>query len=272
MPTIPPGPPRPSENEPHRHRQIAESFGADPELYDRTRPHYPVAMVEAIVTASPGLDVVDVGCGTGISSRQFQAAGCRVLGVEVDARMAAFARKTGVEVEVSAFEAWDPGGRTFDAVVAGQTWHWVDPVAGATKAAQVLKPGGRLATFWYVAQPPAELADAFGAVYRRVLPEAPMVKSSMSPLEGYSVMFRKAADGIREAGGFGEPEEWRFDWEHSYTRDAWLEQVPTAGGLSRFPREKLAELLADMGAAIDAVGGAFTMRYATVVVTAPRTT
>ncbi|MGW3626958.1 methyltransferase domain-containing protein [Streptomyces sp. NPDC000880] len=31
---------------------------------------------------------LDVGCGTGIAARQFQAVGCRVLGVEPDARMA----------------------------------------------------------------------------------------------------------------------------------------------------------------------------------------
>lgn len=55
------------------------------------------------------------------------------------------------------------------------------------------------------------------------------------------------------------------------TRDEWLDQVPTHGGHSRLPRAKLEELLAGIGAAIDAVGGSFTMRYTTVVVTAVRT-
>lgn len=48
-----------------------------------------------------GPDVVDVGCGTGVAARQFQAAGCRVLGVEPDLRMAELARQTGVDVEVA---------------------------------------------------------------------------------------------------------------------------------------------------------------------------
>ncbi len=34
--------------------------------------HYPSALVERIVAASPGPDVLDVGCGTGIAARQFQ--------------------------------------------------------------------------------------------------------------------------------------------------------------------------------------------------------
>jgi SAM-dependent methyltransferase len=241
----------------------------DAERYDRTRPRYPDAMIERIVAASPGRDVLDVGCGTGIAARQFQAAGCTVLGVEPDARMAEWARRRGLAVEVSTFEEWDPAGRAFDAVVAGMTWHWVDPVVGAAKAAQALRPGGRLALFWYVFQPSPELADAFTAVYRRVLPDSPFVKGSPIPgLDAYSAFFTKAADGMRQAGGFGDPEQWRFDWDWTYTRDEWLEFVPTSGGHSLLTPAARDELLAGVGAAVDAAGGSFPMHFTAVVVTA----
>jgi ubiquinone/menaquinone biosynthesis C-methylase UbiE len=52
---------------------MAESFGTDAERYDRARPRYPDALVERIAAGSPGPDVLDVGCGTGIAARQFQA-------------------------------------------------------------------------------------------------------------------------------------------------------------------------------------------------------
>lgn len=274
MPTIPSGRSPLSENEPHRHRQTAESFGSDAERYDRTRPPYPDAMVDRIIAASPGPDVLDVGIGTGIEARQFQAAGCKVLGVEPDARMADFARRGGVEVEVATFEGWDPAGRNFDAVIAGQAWHWVDPAVGAAKAARVLRPGGRLAAFWNVGQPPLEATEAFAAVYDQVVPDtlaSRAYRRAMPALDGYSVLFTKATDGIREAGAFGDPEQWRFDWEQSYTRDAWLDQLPTHGGHGQLPQDKLEELLAGIGAAIDAMGGGFTMHYTAVVVTAVRT-
>jgi hypothetical protein len=84
-------------------------------------------------------------------------------------------------------------------------------------------------------------------------------------------MSGKAADGTRQAGGaFSEPEQWRFDWDRRYTSDEWLEQVPTMGGHTQLAPAKLDELLAGLGAAIDAVGGGFTMNYATVAVTAAR--
>lgn len=267
--------------DPHEARQMAESFGTDPGRYDRSRPGYPTAMVERILAASPGPAVLDVGCGTGISSRAFQAAGCSVLGVEVDARMADFARRRGLEVEVAAFETWEPAGRRFDAVISGQSWHWVDPIAGTAKAARALRAGGRLAVFWNVQQPPPDIADAFSEVYRRVAPDLPVFNRRgeesdssprrPSPRVGYTALRSKAADGMRQSGAFEDPQQWRFDWEHAYTRDLWLEQVPTFGGHSRFTPAKMEELLAGIGAAIDAAGGSFAMRYVTMVVTATRT-
>jgi SAM-dependent methyltransferase len=272
MPTMPPERAHLSEPVPHQHRRMAESFGVDAGRYDRTRPRYPDAVVERVLAASPGLDVLDVGCGTGIVARQFQAAGCTVLGVEPDGRMADFARRSGVEVEVATFEAWDPAGRDFDAVVAGTAWHWVDPVAGAAKAAQVLRPGGRLAAFGHAFQLPDELLEALAAVYRRVVPDSPFsVQPMRQALDGYQVLYARFGDGIREVDGFTDPEQWRFDWEQSYTRDEWLDQMPTHGSLTQLPPDELAEVLDGVGAAIDALGGAFTMPYATVAITAART-
>ncbi|AVT35220.1 bifunctional 2-polyprenyl-6-hydroxyphenol methylase/3-demethylubiquinol 3-O-methyltransferase UbiG [Plantactinospora sp. BB1] len=267
MPTLAGKHPEPVE--PHRHRQVAESFGTDPERYDRTRPRYPDALVERIVAASPGPEVLDVGCGTGTASRQLQAAGCTVLGVEPDARMAEFARRTGIEVEVATFETWEPAGRRFDAVVAGTAWHWVDPVAGATRARQVLRPGGLLAPFWHTFQLPPEMATAFAEIYRRVVPDTPSrVPAPESTLDAYQPMFATAADRIRHVGGFGEPEQWRFDWTRTYTRDEWLDQLPTSGLATRLAPDKLAALLDGAGATVDALGGSFTMQYRTVVVAA----
>jgi SAM-dependent methyltransferase len=249
---------------------VAQSFGTDPGRYDRARPGYPAVLVKRIVAASPGPGVLDVGCGTGIAARQFQAAGCRVLGIDPDPRMAEVARQRGVEVEVAAFEAWDPAGRQFDAVIAGQAWHWVDPAAGAATAARVLRPGGRLAVFWNAFQPPPHLTHAFAAVHRQVLPGAPNLWAR--PLLGaYLTLCGTAAGGIRRAGAFGEPQQWLFGWHRRYTRDQWLDQLPTLGGHTLLPPATLHGLLAGIGAAIDAAGGSFTMHYTTVAATAART-
>ncbi|MFJ6069970.1 class I SAM-dependent methyltransferase [Streptomyces sp. NPDC093065] len=273
MPTLssPEQPEQPEPTSPHQARRTAESFGADARRYDRARPAYPDDLVTRVVAGSPGSDFLDVGCGTGIAARQFQAAGCAVLGVEPDARMAGFARARGLPVEVAAFEAWEPGGRAFDAVIAAQSWHWVDPAAGDAKAAQVLRPDGRLAIFGHVFEPPAEVAEPFAAAYRRAAPESPFSdQPARRPLEMYQAGYAQFADRIRESGRFDEPEQWRFDWERSYTRDQWLDLLPTTGGLTRLRPDQQAAVLSAVGRAVDALGGHFTMQYTTLATTAVR--
>ncbi|MFG3105855.1 class I SAM-dependent methyltransferase [Streptomyces tendae] len=276
MPTLPPSPLPPPRGQgeptpPHQARRTAESFGADAHRYDRARPSYPDPLVTRVVGDRPEPDVLDVGCGTGIAARQFQAAGCTVLGVEPDARMADFARARGLPVEVATFETWEPAGRAFDAVIAAQSWHWVDPAVGALKAARVLRPNGRLAIFGHVFEPPPEVAEPLAATLRRVAPDSPFSdQPARRPLETYRAGYAKIADGIRETGRFDDPEQWRFDWQRSYTRDQWLELLPTTGGLTRLRPDQLAEILGAVGHAIDALGGRFTMHYTTLATTAVR--
>jgi SAM-dependent methyltransferase len=259
-----------SGSNPEQFRQVAESFGANAGRYDRARPSYPRAMVDQILAASPGRRVLDVGCGTGIAARLFQGAGAQVLGIDPDERMAAQARQRGLEVEVARIEDWDPAGREFDAVVAGQAWHWVEALAGARRAAQALRPGGRLAVFWNSFRPPAGMGEAMAAVYRRVLSDSPLQAGLPGP-DGYARLGDRAASGIRETGAFIKNiEQWRFDWERPYRRDEWLAQVPTFGGNNQLPADTLGEILAGIGAVVDAAGGQFTMGYTTVVTTVLR--
>ena len=137
----------------------------------------------------------------------------------------------------------------------------------------MLRPGGRLAVFGHVFQPPAQVAEAFATVYRRVVPNSPFNSQASRPaLDIYQEMFSRAADEIGEADGFGALEQWRFDWEQHYTTDDWLDLIPTQGSLTRLPQDTLAEILDGVGTAVDAMGGGFTMPYITLAVTATRTT
>ncbi len=118
---------------------------------------------------------------------------------------------------------------------------------------------------------PPELAEGFAAVYERLLPGFPFFRGgSPGGTASYRPLIDKAVDGIEQAGAFSEADRWQFDWERPYTREEWLDTVPTFGGHTRIPPATLAELLAGIGEVITAAGGSFLMGYSAVVATAKR--
>ncbi|GHH53351.1 class I SAM-dependent methyltransferase [Lentzea cavernae] len=252
--------------------RLAISFGAEAARYDRTRPPYPQELVDRLAAASPGPRVVEVGCGTGVLSRQLRAAGLDVLGVEHDERMAGFARGTGVAVEVAKFEAWDPAGREFDAVVAGQSWHWVDPEAGPRQAARVLRPGGVFVALWHVFGTPEPIADAFAEAYDEVAPHLThrVGHSYDEAFEAYQAGCVRTGEAFLATGAFSKAEQWRARWERAFTTAEYLDLMRTMSPMALLGAEQVTELLDRVGRAIDVIGGGFTMRYSTLAVAVTR--
>jgi 2-polyprenyl-3-methyl-5-hydroxy-6-metoxy-1,4-benzoquinol methylase len=139
--------------------------------YDRCRPLYPDALIDEVLDPEPaGLDVLDVGCGTGIASRAMAERGAEVLGGGSRSTMAEIARSHGIDVEISAFEGWDAAGRSFDRVTSARPWHWLDMRVATAKAASLPRPGGRLCLIWSAGFHPDDLADALAEVYASVVP------------------------------------------------------------------------------------------------------
>jgi SAM-dependent methyltransferase len=252
--------------------RLANSFGAEAARYDRTRPAYPGALIAKLVAASPGPRVAEVGCGTGVLSRQLQEAGLDVLGVEHDERMAEFARGTDVTVEVAKFETWDPAGREFDAVVAGQSWHWVDAEAGMAQAARVLRPGGVFVALWHVFGTPEPISEAFVAAYDKVAPHVPyrVGHSYDEASESYRQGCVRTADAFAGTGEFSGAEQWSADWERTFTTAEFLDLTLTMSPMALLSAEQITELMSGIGSAIDAIGGRFTMRYSTLAVAVTR--
>jgi SAM-dependent methyltransferase len=249
-------------------------FDQQAEAYDRFRPTYPDALIDELLGPVPAvLNVLDVGCGTGIASRLMAQRGAKVLGVELAPRMADIARSHGIEVEIAAFEGWDAAGRTFDRVTSAQAWHWLDLPIATAKAASVLRPGGRLGLIWNAGSQPDDLADALEEVYASVVP-----RGGHRLFRGYAAdrsSDLKAGLGpeihaISAVPDLGVPTEKWFRWTREYQRDEWLGQLVSRSdhaALEPAVRDRLFEAI---GAAIDDQGGSFVMSFETVLITATR--
>lgn len=143
------------------------SFGGSADLYERYRPDYPSAAIAWLVGPRP-LRVLDVGAGTGKLSRALLAAGHDVVAVEPDPGMrAAFARSVpGAEVLAGSAEQIPVEHATFDAVAAGQSYHWFDEHLALPELARVLRPGGRLGAVWNVRDEAMPWVAELGRVLR----------------------------------------------------------------------------------------------------------
>jgi SAM-dependent methyltransferase len=244
----------------HLDRARAESFGAVAADYDRFRPGYPDALIDDLLALRPST-VLDIGCGTGKAGRLIAARGPSVLGVEIDAEMAAIARAHGLEVEVGSFEQWDDRGRQFDLIVSGQAWHWVDPTVGAPKAARLLRPGGALVLFWNYDEPDETDRAVIDAVYKRIAPQ----------LVGAGVVAhlrddRPYVEALKASGAFGRIETRTYEWQRSLPVDEWVGRAGTQSDHLQLGGERLAGLLATLrnalrkhGEAVHVTGGTYVI-------------
>jgi SAM-dependent methyltransferase len=247
----------------------AESFGSVAELYDRVRPSYPSELIDALLVEGPR-SAVDVGCGTGIAAALLIARGCRVVGVEVDERMAELARAKGIEVEVASFELWETARRMFDLVTAARSWHWVEPKAGAAKAAAVLNPGGRICAFWNIGVPPTDVREWMTPIYQRLEPgisDGSVVLGTTAPHAQVALHMAALATSTE----FEPMSNAVFPWTMTYSAATWIDELNTHSDHQTLPPERRERLLAAVSEAIDAIGGSFDMHYDAVLISANRT-
>ena len=204
------------------------SFGSQAAAYERARPGYPPAAVEAGLP--PGArTVVDLGAGTGKLTRALTARGLDVVAVEPDPGMRArlAAAVPGVRLLAGTAEALPLPDASADAVLVAQAWHWVDPVRAVPEIARGLRPGGRLALLWNIRDERVPWVGALGELLRRIAP-TPTDTAMDEPVIG---------------APFGAPERHDVAWTHRLRRDGVLDLVTSRSYVIALPEAERAAVV-----------------------------
>lgn len=203
-------------------------------VYARCRPDYPAAAVEFILRRcglGPQALLVDVGCGTGISSRLFARRGVPVVGVEPNADMQAQAEAEpappGCPVPrycEGRAEATGLAAGTADVVLAAQAFHWFEPAAALREFRRILKPGGWVVLMWNE----RDEADDFTAAYGAVIRTAP----DTAAIEGPRA---RAGEVLLSSPLFEGAERVRFAHQHELDEEGMLGRAFSASYAPREP-------------------------------------
>lgn len=248
-------------------------FDAVADLYDRVRPDYPPAMYHDLVELTgvgPGTRLLEIGSGTGQATRPLAELGADVLAIELGPRLAELTagKLTGFDaarVLVADFDTWQPGEAGFDVIFSATAFHWLDPATRIDRTADLLVPGGALATVatHHVAGGTESFFADVQAYYRRFEPDwrpHPLRPAGEVPY------------GDPGPGRYGRPVFCRYEWTTGYDTADYLDLLRTHSRLLILPPPAAEGLLRGIGQLIDGrYGGRISKRYLTELRVARRT-
>jgi SAM-dependent methyltransferase len=248
-------------------RQLRETFGEVPELYDRARPVYPTALLADLVELAElpaGGRILEIGPGTGQATLPLAERGFRITGIELSEGLASVARRKllsfpDVEIICEPFETWAPVSASFDAVVAFTAFHWIDHDVRFTKPAELLRSGGALAL---VATSHVRVpgSDEFWADVQEDYDAIDPSDDNAPPPDPDDV--GDLSDEIAASGLFENIASRRYLWDVVYSADEYIDVLDTYSGHRRIEPGKRHHLYDAIHRRIEArPGGRVTKTY-----------
>ncbi|MBI5578840.1 MAG: methyltransferase domain-containing protein [Deltaproteobacteria bacterium] len=181
----------------------------------KSRARRRAGLIAAAAALSPGVRVLEIGCGTGMFTEMFAASGAEITAVDLSPDLLTIARErelpSGQVTFVNArFEDCSTG-EGFDAIIGSSVLHHLDVEPAVRKIYRLLKPGGRMA----FAEPNLLNPQVYMQLKLRFLP----MFWYISPDEG--AFYRHRLARLLGAIGFADVRTQAFDWLHP--------SVPTRG-------------------------------------------
>lgn len=241
-----------------------QKFSGKAEVYRQSRPSYSPEMFNCLrdqFGVIPGCLAADVGCGTGILTRQLLEMGIKVFAVEPNADMRRLAEQDlglidgFISVDASAEDTNLPD-ESVDFIFAASAFHWFDLPAFKVECKRILKPGGRVFLIWNEAQLSDEIQQGRQEVLKKYAYGA--VNNPMGS---------KKNPGAKEEFFDGKMAMKRFPNPIVYEKERFVGRALSSSYSLTRSHKKFEEYLADLEALFDqfAIDGVITEAQETVL-------
>jgi SAM-dependent methyltransferase len=215
----------------------ARSFDLAADEYERTRPGYPVDVLDHLPLPHDA-DVLDLGAGTGKLTRVLVRRYAHVTAVEPLEGMRSIMARVVPEAEALAgsAERIPLDDASVDGVFVAQAFHWFDHDRAVPEIARVLRPGGILALV--ANRPDDSRPSPLPEPYRAYLEELHADAAFHGQPPWREVLGR---------GPFGEVHEASVPHEHVLDRAGLLDNARSVSWIASRPYEEREAVLAKLG-------------------------
>lgn len=210
-------------------------FGNLSSQYAKYRTGYPDEVIkyfwENIKVKNPM--ILDVGCGTGISTRQIERDGVKIIGTDKDPLMIEESKKLkdGIEYFVAPANKLPFDSESFDAATSFSAFHWFTDDVSVKEIKRILKPNG----IYFIANKNeigGGIKTEFRNIVSSIVEKLPNIKASYNAKE------------ILEKNGFNKVESKEFDASEEFTTRHATQYVQTMSLLNLVPENQKEVVLA----------------------------
>lgn len=231
------------------HNINANRFTGFANTYESARPSlpmYPINIIKKYIDREIQ-NVVDLGCGTGLSTNIWSDISQKVIGVEPSLDMLNVAKKKHNK-NISFINAYSDNtgldDNSIDVVVCSQSFHWMEPKSTLGEINRILKNGGVFATVdcdW-----PPVLNWQADMAYSELYAKVRQIESEIPEIRDSFVRYSKDKHlgNIKASGYFRYSRELLFSNTESCTKDRFVNIILSQGSLQEILKRR-PELIVD---------------------------
>lgn len=229
-----------------------ERFSGFADIYDKYRPEPPSTVIEILLNylQKEPSTVVDLGCGTGLSTFIWGDYAKKVIGVEPNLDMINRAKEK-LEKRTDVNNVFFQQGisnnlklesNSIDIVTCSQSFHWMEPASTLEEVARVLKVGGIFAAYdndW-----PPSVDWVVENEYIKLLDKAFKIIDEMPQEEGKAKQWNKSEHlkRIKESNKFRYSKEIVFRNKEKSDADRYIGLALSQGALQTVLKKGITEL------------------------------